>query len=62
MRPITAKGGITGTDLLRVTDKEGNTMSHFIEQCKVCKKIIKQCRCMACDKTKIKSICDKCKK
>ena len=36
-------------------------MTHFIEICKVCGRIISQCRCMSCDKVKKEGICDKCK-
>ena len=36
-------------------------MSHFIKYCEVCKKIMSQCRCMACDKEVLYGLCDDCK-
>jgi hypothetical protein len=36
-------------------------MSHFIELCKKCGKVISQCRCMAGDKEKRYSVCKECK-
>jgi hypothetical protein len=36
--------------------------SHYIERCKVCKKVMAQCRCMDCTKTETWSVCDDCKK
>lgn len=37
-------------------------MSHYIKKCKICKKVISQCRCMSCNKTEIFDICNECKK
>lgn len=37
-------------------------MSHQITNCKVCKKIISQCRCACCNKTQKYEVCDECKK
>lgn len=34
---------------------------HFIEKCKVCGKVIKQCRCMDPSKSIVLNVCEKCK-
>jgi len=34
---------------------------HFIKYCKVCGKVMKQCRCPAKDKTIYYGVCDECK-
>jgi len=36
-------------------------MSHFITLCSECGKVIKQCRCMSCDKIKTYEVCEECK-
>ena len=33
---------------------------HFIEYCKMCGKVISQCRCMAKDKETLYGICEEC--
>jgi hypothetical protein len=35
-------------------------MSHFIVYCRVCNKVISQCRCMFCDKEKKYGVCPEC--
>lgn len=37
-------------------------MSHYIKRCKICRKVISQCRCMSCNKVELFDICDECKK
>lgn len=37
-------------------------MSHFIENCKNCKKVISQCRCPSPDKEQRWGVCESCKK
>lgn len=36
-------------------------MSHFKKICKVCNRVIAQCRCMSCDKTIEYDVCDRCR-
>jgi len=36
-------------------------MSHFIEYCSECKKVINQCRCLTTDREVRWSVCDDCK-
>lgn len=38
----------------------GRQFNHVIEQCGVCGRIIRQCRCMVCDKTVVIGICGDC--
>lgn len=36
-------------------------MGHFIENCRVCKKILRQCRCACCNQEQRWTICNDCK-
>jgi hypothetical protein len=37
-----------------------DSYGHFIKYCLTCQNVISQCRCMACDKTVLFGVCDKC--
>lgn len=37
-------------------------MSHFVEKCKVCKKVVSQCRCICCNSKEERwTVCPVCK-